>query len=145
MAVSGDHVQQLESLIEALGSQGAVARLLHTESSRVSEWLHGVTPRRARLRRIAEAAAAIDTLRGWAGGDLEALRSALVTPLPELGGSSPDQLIRQGRGSEIVSALGRRRPSADREALERDLVEALVALATAAQKSAEALTAAQGA
>ena len=145
MAVFGDHVQQLDGLIAALGSQGEVALLLGTESSRISEWRHGVTPRPAKRGRIAEASAAVDILRERAGGDVNSLRSLLATPLPELRGSSPDQLIRQGQGAEIVSALAQRRPSIDRETLESDLVEALVALATAARRSADALTAAQGA
>jgi hypothetical protein len=144
MTISGDHVRQLEGLIAALGSQGAAARLLGTPSSRVSEWLHGVTPRQATIRRIVEAAVAVDVLRGRTGGNLSALRSSLETPLPELGGSSPSQLIEQGRGAEIVKALGEVQPAADRETAERDLVEALAALAAAARRSADALAAARG-
>jgi hypothetical protein len=143
MAGSGDHVQQLDGLIAALGSQGAAARLLNTESSRISEWLHGVRPRRVTVRRIAEAAVAVDLLHSRSGGGVDAIRSALETPLPELGGSSPAQLIAQRRGAEVVRVLGERRPPNDREAAERDLVEALVALAAAARRSAEALTAAR--
>lgn len=145
MAVSGDHVQQLEGLVAALGSQGAVARLLATESSRISEWLHGVRPRRGTVQRIAQATAAVDALRSRARGDLDGLRSALETPLPELGGSSPGELIEQGRGAEVVRVLGGEMPSIDRAAAERDLVVALVDLAAAARRSAEALTASRDA
>lgn len=141
MAIAGDHVRQLQGLIAALGSQAAAARLLGTPPSRVSEWLHGVNPRLATVRRIAEAAAAVEVLRKRAGGDLAALRSTLETPLPELGGSSPFQLIEQGRGRELVSALGEDPLAPDRESAERDLVDALVALAGAARRSAKALAA----
>lgn len=142
MAGSGDHVHQLEGLVAALGSQGAAARLLKTESSRVSEWLSGVRPRRATVQRIAQAAAAVDALRIRTSGDVDALRSTLETPLPELGGSSPVELIEQGRGAEVVRTLGREMFQIDRGAAGRDLVAALVELAAAAQRSAEALTAA---
>jgi hypothetical protein len=145
MTVSGDHVQHLEGLIAALGSQGAAARLLGTESSRVSEWLHGVRPRRGTVQRIAQAAAAVDALRGRTRGGVDELRSALETPLPELGGSSPVELIEQGRGAEVVRVLAGEMQSTGRGAVERDLAAALVELATAARRSAEALTAARDA
>jgi uncharacterized protein (DUF2384 family) len=142
--MAASHVQQLDGLIAALGSQGAVARLLATESSRLSEWRRaGVTPRPATVQRIADAAAAVNVLQGRAGGDVNALRSLLETPLPELGGSRPSELIGSGRGAEIVMALAAPEPAVDREAAERDLVEALVALAVAARASAQALEAAR--
>jgi hypothetical protein len=95
------------------------------------------------VQRIADAAAAVNVLQRRAGGDVNALRSLLETPLPELGGSRPSELIGSGRGAEIVRALAAPEPAVDREAAERDLVEALVALAVAARASAQALEAAR--
>jgi len=96
MATTDDPARQLEQLAELLGSQGAVARLLGTESSRVSEWLHGVRPRPATRQRIADAAAVVDVLRTRAGGDASSVPNVLETPLPELAGQRPSELIQRG-------------------------------------------------
>jgi hypothetical protein len=141
MGVSGHHLEQLQGLVAALGSQGAVARLLGTQSSRVSEWLHGVKPRPRTVRRIAEAAAAVEVVSARVGGDSDALRSMLEMPLPELGAARPFDLIEQGRAAEIVKALSELQPATDHEAAERDLADALFALAAAARRSAHALEA----
>lgn len=140
MAASDDHVRQLDRLTELLGSQGAVARLLDTKPTRISEWRRtGVKPRVATLRRIADATAAVDALHTRAGGHATTLRSLLETPLPEFAGGRPSELIPQGRGAEIVAAFAAPAMHDDAGVAELDLVEALIELAQAARASARAL------
>jgi transcriptional regulator with XRE-family HTH domain len=145
MAAAATFRDQLVELEAVVGSRRQVARLLGVHHGRISAWLGGSRPRAAALRRIADAAAVVEALAARGGSSPDAIVSLLEAPWDELNGVRPSELIAAGRAAEVTAAV--RRSAASRGGrklnVERELVDALMTLATAARASAEALTSVQ--
>jgi transcriptional regulator with XRE-family HTH domain len=145
MAAAATFRDQLVELEAVVGSRRQVARLLGVHHGRISAWLGSSRPRAAALRRIADAAAAVEALAARGGSSPDAIVSLLEAPWDELNGARPSELIAAGRAAEVTAAVRRsaRSRGGRKLSVEHELVDALITLASAARASADALTSAQ--
>jgi hypothetical protein len=138
--VAQGYPAQLHDLVRLFGSERRAAEFVGVSHSQVAGWMRGGGAREGSVRRIADAGGVVKALRDQ-GLDDTAVITAVNTNWPELGGR-PGDLVRVGRAAEVLAAIELRYAAPEendvREA-EPSLVEALLALAVAAEASAAAL------
>lgn len=104
--------------------------------------MSGGSARETSVRHIADAASVVDALRERVLDDA-AVVTAVNTSWSELGSARPAELVPAGRAADVLVAVEQRYPVAeqpDGTDAEPSLVDALLALAAAAQASATALS-----
>lgn len=101
--MSVDTHQRLDALVEDLGSQASVARLLGVSSSQVSRWVRNATPDDANRRKLEGAEFVMTRLLDVYGREtaIKWLHGANA----HLGGRPPADLLATGRVAEVLAAL----------------------------------------
>ncbi len=138
--MSGSYREHLAALVRLFGSARRAADFIGVSHSQVTAWIRGSAPREKSVRQIADATAVVSHLRAHGLDDVEIV-TTLNTTWPELEGR-PGDLVREGKAADVVAAITVRYAPHARQLVapgEPGLVDALLALAAAAQASAAAL------
>lgn len=96
-----------EALVDDLGGQAKLARLLGVERSTVSRWLRGHAPDSEHAARVAALEFVLTEAQRVFGAP--GARKWLSGLDPRLGDRRPEDLLRAGRVDEVVRALGEHR------------------------------------
>lgn len=139
--VAGTVADQLDALVDALGSDRKAAAFVGVSHTQFGPWRGGSAPSARSLTRIGDGVAVVARLRahGLTRGEI---RSALQSLWPELDDRRPGTLIAAGETKAVLDAIDARHggpPASTQLESPADLVAALRMLAFAAAASAEAL------